>query len=88
MTHSLDSFITDSANSATALYTGKKASVSALNVYADSVSLVSAIERKEIAHTSLFNSLRIRLMIPRSKLLLNCSAGVLGVQLEWSLRLS
>ncbi|KAF8071924.1 alkaline-phosphatase-like protein [Lyophyllum atratum] len=36
MTHSLDSFITDSANSATALYTGKKASVSALNVYADS----------------------------------------------------
>ncbi|RDB25842.1 Alkaline phosphatase H [Hypsizygus marmoreus] len=36
MTHSLDSFITDSANSATSLYTGKKASVSALNVYADS----------------------------------------------------
>ncbi|KAG6817664.1 hypothetical protein H0H87_005421 [Tephrocybe sp. NHM501043] len=36
MTHSLDSFITDSANSATALYTGKKASVSALNVFADS----------------------------------------------------
>ncbi|KAG6909055.1 hypothetical protein DXG01_002207 [Tephrocybe rancida] len=36
MTHSLDSFITDSANSATALYTGKKGSVSALNVYADS----------------------------------------------------
>ncbi|TFK40421.1 alkaline-phosphatase-like protein [Crucibulum laeve] len=36
MTHSLDSFITDSANSATALYTGKKSSVNALNVYADS----------------------------------------------------
>ncbi|KAF5382183.1 hypothetical protein D9615_004372 [Tricholomella constricta] len=36
MTHSLDSFITDSANSATSLYTGKKASVGALNVYADS----------------------------------------------------
>ncbi|KAF8149998.1 alkaline-phosphatase-like protein [Crassisporium funariophilum] len=36
MTHSIDSFITDSANSATALYTGKKASVNALNVYADS----------------------------------------------------
>ena len=36
MTHSLDSFITDSANSATALYTGHKASVNALNVYADS----------------------------------------------------
>ncbi|KAG6849782.1 hypothetical protein H0H93_005168 [Arthromyces matolae] len=45
MTHSLDSFITDSANSATALYTGKKGSVSALNVYADSVciAIVSAI---------------------------------------------
>ena len=38
MTHSLDSFITDSANSATALYTGRKSSVNALNVYADSVS--------------------------------------------------
>jgi len=36
MTHSIDSFITDSANSATALYTGHKASVNALNVYADS----------------------------------------------------
>ncbi|KJA26321.1 hypothetical protein HYPSUDRAFT_133133 [Hypholoma sublateritium FD-334 SS-4] len=36
MTHSVDSFITDSANSATALYTGKKSSVNALGVYADS----------------------------------------------------
>lgn len=36
MTHSLDSFITDSANSATALYTGHKTTVNALNVYADS----------------------------------------------------
>ncbi|KAF8638298.1 hypothetical protein AX17_002318 [Amanita inopinata Kibby_2008] len=36
MTHSLDSFITDSANSATALYTGKKSSVNVLNVWADS----------------------------------------------------
>ncbi|KAF9477918.1 alkaline phosphatase-like protein [Pholiota conissans] len=36
MTHSVDSFITDSANSATALYTGKKSTVNALNVYADS----------------------------------------------------
>lgn len=36
MTHSLDSFITDSANSATALYTGHKSSVNALNVYVDS----------------------------------------------------
>ncbi|KAF9449515.1 alkaline phosphatase [Macrolepiota fuliginosa MF-IS2] len=36
MTHSIDSFITDSANSATALFTGKKSSVSALNVWADS----------------------------------------------------
>ena len=36
MTHSIDSFITDSANSATALYTGHKSSVNALNVYADS----------------------------------------------------
>ncbi|KAJ8503406.1 hypothetical protein ONZ45_g10884 [Pleurotus djamor] len=36
MTHSIDSFITDSANSASALYTGHKTSVSALNVYADS----------------------------------------------------
>ncbi|KAI9794989.1 MAG: hypothetical protein M1816_000009 [Peltula sp. TS41687] len=36
MTHSLDSYITDSANSATALYTGRKTTVNALNVYADS----------------------------------------------------
>lgn len=36
MTHSLDSFITDSANSATALYTGHKTMVNCLGVYADS----------------------------------------------------
>lgn len=36
MTHSLDSFITDSANSATALYTGHKSTVNALGVYVDS----------------------------------------------------
>ncbi|ERF72441.1 hypothetical protein EPUS_06070 [Endocarpon pusillum Z07020] len=36
MTHSLDSFITDSANSATALYSGHKSTVNALGVYADS----------------------------------------------------
>ncbi|KAF9525771.1 alkaline-phosphatase-like protein [Crepidotus variabilis] len=36
MTHSIDSFITDSANSATALYTGKKSTVNALNVWRDS----------------------------------------------------
>ena len=36
MPHSLDSFITDSANSATALYTGHKSTVNALGVYRDS----------------------------------------------------
>lgn len=36
MTHSIDSYITDSANSATALYSGKKASVNGLNAYTDS----------------------------------------------------
>ncbi|EPS35256.1 hypothetical protein H072_11516 [Dactylellina haptotyla CBS 200.50] len=36
MTHSIDSFITDSANSATALYTGHKSTVNALGVYVDS----------------------------------------------------
>jgi alkaline phosphatase len=36
MTHSIDTFITDSANSASALYTGHKTSVNALNVYVDS----------------------------------------------------
>ena len=36
LTNSLDSFITDSANSAAALNTGHKSSVNALNVYADS----------------------------------------------------
>ncbi|KAK2807461.1 hypothetical protein FQN51_003288 [Onygenales sp. PD_10] len=36
MTHSLDSFITDSANSATSLYTGHKTTVNALGVYVDS----------------------------------------------------
>lgn len=37
MTHSIDSIITDSANSASALYTGKKTSVDALGVWGDSV---------------------------------------------------
>ncbi|GAA5859147.1 hypothetical protein JCM1840_003774 [Sporobolomyces johnsonii] len=36
MTHSLDSYITDSANSATALMAGKKSTVNALNAYTDS----------------------------------------------------
>ncbi|KAF3926055.1 hypothetical protein ABW20_dc0108981 [Dactylellina cionopaga] len=36
MTHSIDSFITDSANSATALYTGHKSTVNALGAYVDS----------------------------------------------------
>ncbi|KAH7103611.1 putative alkaline phosphatase [Auriculariales sp. MPI-PUGE-AT-0066] len=36
MTHSIDSYITDSANSATALQSGHKSTVNALNVYADS----------------------------------------------------
>lgn len=36
MTHSIDSFITDSANSATALYSGHKSTVNALGTYADS----------------------------------------------------
>ncbi|KAL8651065.1 MAG: hypothetical protein Q9226_004869 [Calogaya cf. arnoldii] len=36
MTHSIDSFITDSANSATALYSGHKSTVNALGVYRDS----------------------------------------------------
>ncbi|GAA5900401.1 alkaline phosphatase [Sporobolomyces salmoneus] len=36
MTHSLDSFITDSANSATALMAGKKSTVNSLNAYTDS----------------------------------------------------
>lgn len=35
MTHSLDSFITDSANSASALYTGKKMTVNGLNAYTE-----------------------------------------------------
>lgn len=35
-THSLETIITDSANSATALYSGHKTTVNALNVYADS----------------------------------------------------
>ena len=35
MTHSLDSFITDSANSASALFTGKKMTVNGLNAYTD-----------------------------------------------------
>lgn len=39
MTHSLDSFITDSANSATALASGKKATVNGLNAYTDSTGL-------------------------------------------------
>ncbi|KAK6542855.1 hypothetical protein TWF694_006794 [Orbilia ellipsospora] len=36
MTHSIDSFITDSANSATALYSGHKSTVNALGVNVDS----------------------------------------------------
>ncbi|ODV89828.1 hypothetical protein CANCADRAFT_144623 [Tortispora caseinolytica NRRL Y-17796] len=38
MTHSMDSFITDSANSATSLYAGHKTTVNALGVYVDSSS--------------------------------------------------
>jgi hypothetical protein len=34
--HSIDSFITDSANSASALYSGHKSTVNAMGVYADS----------------------------------------------------
>ncbi|KAI0513242.1 alkaline phosphatase [Xylaria bambusicola] len=36
MTHSLDTYITDSANSASALYSGHKSTVNAMGVYADS----------------------------------------------------
>ncbi|CRK18404.1 hypothetical protein BN1723_011567 [Verticillium longisporum] len=36
MTHSIDTYITDSANSASALYTGHKSIVNAMGVYADS----------------------------------------------------
>ena len=36
MTHSIDSFITDSANSATAMYSGHKSTVNCLGTYADS----------------------------------------------------
>ncbi|KAK8040773.1 alkaline phosphatase-like protein [Apiospora phragmitis] len=36
MTHSIDTFITDSANSASALYSGHKSTVNAMGVYADS----------------------------------------------------
>jgi len=36
MTHSVDTYITDSANSATALQSGHKSTVNALNVYVDS----------------------------------------------------
>ncbi|EAQ90516.1 hypothetical protein CHGG_02451 [Chaetomium globosum CBS 148.51] len=36
MSHSIDTYITDSANSASALYTGHKSSVNAMGVYADS----------------------------------------------------
>lgn len=36
MSHSVDSYITDSANSATAIYSGMKSRVNALNVYVDS----------------------------------------------------
>lgn len=36
MTHSIDSYITDSANSASALYSGHKSTVNAMGVHADS----------------------------------------------------
>ncbi|KAK0654870.1 alkaline phosphatase [Cercophora newfieldiana] len=36
MSHSIDTFITDSANSASALYSGHKSTVNAMGVYADS----------------------------------------------------
>ncbi|KAM0335658.1 hypothetical protein ACHAQA_000707 [Verticillium albo-atrum] len=36
MTHSIDTYITDSANSASALYSGHKSTVNAMGVYADS----------------------------------------------------
>ncbi|BFZ56009.1 hypothetical protein PYCC9005_003051 [Savitreella phatthalungensis] len=57
MTHSLDTFITDSANSATALYTGHKSSVDALGVYGDS-SPSTLDDPKVETIVELFKSLR------------------------------
>lgn len=47
MTHSLDSFITDSANSASALFSGKKQTVNGLNAYTDSTGLGFANAKTE-----------------------------------------
>jgi hypothetical protein len=87
MTHSIDSFITDSANSATALYTGKKSSVNALNVYADSASasLIFFFLLLFLSQTFQTCSLRTPWMIPRSRPSLNSSAGASVVPLESSL---
>ncbi|KIJ49751.1 hypothetical protein M422DRAFT_79888, partial [Sphaerobolus stellatus SS14] len=48
ITHSLDSFITGPTNSATALYTDKKSSVNALNVWADSVKTIPELFKGKI----------------------------------------
>jgi alkaline phosphatase len=66
MTHSLDSYITDSANSASALYSGHKSTVNAMG-YA-----MSSQSRKAVANSGPVYTLiprLIYLMIPKSRLL-------------------
>ncbi|EJT51869.1 streptomycin-6-phosphate phosphatase [Trichosporon asahii var. asahii CBS 2479] len=48
MTHSLDSFITDSANSASSLFTGKKMTVNGLNAYTDSTGDGTGLENAKV----------------------------------------
>jgi hypothetical protein len=79
MTHSIDSFITDSANSATALYTGKKSTVNALGVYVDSVSLfLHSLEPPHLVP----HSPRTPLTTPKLKPSLNFSVVALVVLSE------
>lgn len=69
MTHSIDSYITDSANSASALYTGHKSTVNAMGYVV--IFIVQLGEKTNSVVVSMLTPLRTRLMIPRLKPLLN-----------------
>jgi hypothetical protein len=74
MTHSIDSFITDSANSAAALNTGHKSTVNCLNVYAvRTKAICNLILRDYYTDRNPRTAARIHSMTPRLRVLLKSS---------------
>jgi hypothetical protein len=82
MTHSIDTFITDSANSASALYSGHKSTVNCLGVYADSSEDV--FDDPKVCFNHPQHVLSIILTGPRLRLSLNYSTDTSAVPLASS----